>query len=248
MSIISDIAGSAINSALGNLAGGSDSSMQLGSISFPILPSDIEVSVKQNNGSVNINNFGEYNMLGKTGLKNCTVASFWPADDYSFAVASASMTPDEFVSKIEEMRTAGTVSDFSLSGSPISFKCTVDSFTYGYKDSSDDIYFTLGLREYRYIEGTAPQNLDSLTGLNKRPLSFLQKVAKNVHYYPGDNPLTSISRAVGAAAGATKECLPYLKAYRTVMKHGGITPGSVLQAASKTIKIDGVDVTKIIMH
>ena len=237
MSFISDT----INSALGSMAGGSESSMQLVGITFPILPSEISVSVKQQNGSVNINNFGEYCMLGRTGLKTCNLSGCWPAEDYSFAVASASLSPDEFVAKIEEIRTAGTVSDFSLSGSPISFQSIIDSFSYGYRDGSDDIYFSLGLREYRYIEGTAPANIDSLTKLNKRPESFLQKVGKNIHYMPGDNPLNCISRAVGAAAGATKECIPYLQAYNQVMKYGKMNPGDILKAG-KTIKINDIPI------
>lgn len=245
MGLLDSFMAGVMNSASGTSSGGR---VTLGEIVFPISPSAIEVSVKQDHGSVNINNYGEYLMLGKTGLKSCTLESLWPAEDYSFAVTSVSMSPEEFVAKIEAMRTAGKICSFSMSGSPIDFRAVVGSFRYGYKDSSDDIYFSLGLKEYRYIEGTAPKELDSKTGLNKRPETFLEKVGKSVNYYPGDNPLACISRAVGAAAGTTKACQPYLKQYKNVMKGGGIKPGNILQATSSGMKIDGIDLSKTILY
>lgn len=226
-----------LDGLMDSLEGTGSGFITLGDISFPILPSSIEVSVKQNHSSVNINNYGEYLMLGKTGLKTCTFESQWPAVDYSFAVISASFLPEEFINKIEELRTEGTVLPFSMGGSPINFQAVIDSFKYGYKDSSDDIYFAMMLKEYRYIEGTAPKELDDKTGLNKRPETFTEKVSQSVNYRPGENPLNCISRAVGKATGQTKTCQPYLKQYKALMKGGGIKPGNVLNIANGNIKV-----------
>ena len=39
-------------------------------VTFPVLPSELMVSVNMNHGTVNINNYGEYLMKGRTGLKS----------------------------------------------------------------------------------------------------------------------------------------------------------------------------------
>lgn len=48
-------------------------------VTFPVLPSELMVSVNTNHGTVNINNYGEYLMKGRTGLKSLTLAGFFPA-------------------------------------------------------------------------------------------------------------------------------------------------------------------------
>lgn len=47
-------------------------------VTFPVLPSELMVSVNTNHGTVNINNYGEYLMKGRTGLKSLTLAGFSP--------------------------------------------------------------------------------------------------------------------------------------------------------------------------
>ena len=61
-------------------------SSESAAVVFPVLPSELMVSVNTNHGTVNINNFGDYLMMGKTGLRTLTLSGFFPAQDYPFAM------------------------------------------------------------------------------------------------------------------------------------------------------------------
>ena len=81
-----------ILNAIGQAAQNLTISLSAGSsiVTFPVLPSELMVSVNTNHGTVNINNYGEYLMKGKTGLKSLTLSGFFPAQDYPFAYVSLS--------------------------------------------------------------------------------------------------------------------------------------------------------------
>jgi hypothetical protein len=226
---------------------GSDAVMTLNDIQFPVLPPHISVTAKQNNGTVHINNFGEFSMLGKTTLKTVSFSAFFPAQQYDFCMCNLDGSPNDYVSQIETMRTNNTICQFSISGTPINMTCTIESFVYGYNDGTDDISFTISLKEYRYVEGTAPKEINKKLGLNQRPESFLQKVGKNVTYYPGENCMDTISRAIGKAAGQTKSCKPYLQQYASIVRDGGIKPGNVLSIKNGKMSITDV-LNKTTLH
>ena len=173
-------------------------------VTFPVLPSELMVSVNTNHGTVNINNYGEYLMKGRTGLKSLTLAGFFPAQDYPFA--RMTLSPYTYIAELEAMRTGGEVCQLTVSDTPISMPCLISSFKFGEKDGSGDVYYELGLMEYRYVEvDTAAAKTDKTTGLAKRPESFWQKMKKNITYYPGDSIGNVVGRAIGKSVTLNNE-------------------------------------------
>ena len=136
-------------------------------VTFPVLPSELMVSVNTNHGTVNINNYGEYLMKGRTGLKSLTLAGFFPAQDYPFAMMT--MSPYTYITELESMRTGGEVCQLTVSDTPISMPCLISSFKFGEKDGSGDVYYELALTEYRYVTAAETGKTDPATGLKKRP-------------------------------------------------------------------------------
>lgn len=243
MSFLSSFAESVLSGFLNK--GANEASILLscnfGSINLPVLPSSFMLSVSNKNGTVNINNEGEYNMIGKTGLKTITLESFFPAQEYDFCLCSPE-SPSSYVTTIESWRTSGSPCQLTITGTPIDMPCLIESFTYGSKDSTPDLYYSLVLKEYRYIAGISPTKMDSLTGLKTRPAqSFLQKTVQNLTMYPGENPLQSIARAVGKTVGAgiTPQQSGYLAIYQKIMKHGGLSVGDAIELGKRSIKING---------
>lgn len=49
---------------------------------FPVNPTDFSITVAHRNTEVNVISVGDVNLIGKTGLKGVTIASFFPAKDY----------------------------------------------------------------------------------------------------------------------------------------------------------------------
>ena len=122
------------------------------SLIFPVVPSEFGVSVSNNNGTVNIINAGDYSMIGKTGLKQITISSFFPAQEYNFSTGDAN--PYELVEMIETWRMGTEPCNISVEDSPINFDCLIESFSYKENDGSGDVYFDLHLKEYRKIINT----------------------------------------------------------------------------------------------
>lgn len=58
-------------------------------LQLPVPVAGYKVTDPNNNSTLNINNLGTIKMLGKKGLRNVEIASFFPAQQYSFCVCSA---------------------------------------------------------------------------------------------------------------------------------------------------------------
>lgn len=203
-------------------------------VTFPVLPSELMVSVNTNHGTVNINNYGEYLMKGRTGLKSLTLAGFFPAQDYPFAMMT--MSPYTYIAELESMRTGGEVCQLTVSDTPISMPCLISSFKFGEKDGSGDVYYELALTEYRYVTAAETGKTDPATGLKKRPELFWQKMKKNITYYPGDSIGNVVGRAVGKSVTLNKEQFSKFQVYRSIIRSGGLSAGDIIRLTTMNLK------------
>lgn len=203
-------------------------------VTFPVLPSELMVSVNTNHGTVNINNYGEYLMKGRTGLKSLTLAGFFPAQDYPFAMMT--MSPYTYIAELEAMRTGGEVCQLTVSDTPISMPCLISSFKFGEKDGSGDVYYELVLTEYRYVTAAETGKTDPATGLKRRPESFWQKMKKNITYYPGDSIGNVVGRAVGKSVTLNKEQFSKFQVYRSIIRSGGLSAGDIIRLTTMNLK------------
>ena len=120
-----------------------DSKLQL-----PVKPSEYTVTVSHNNTAVNVIQLGDINLIGKTGLREISLSSFFPAKDYNFSNNSVRKTPLSYVKKIDEWRNSGEPIRVIITG-VLNMECTIESFSYGEQDATRDIYYTLQLKEYK---------------------------------------------------------------------------------------------------
>ena len=99
MSTASSILGSVLGALGGNGGDGCVFTLSGGgsSVAFPVSPPDFEVVNPYNNSTVNINNLGEINMIGKRGLATMKFSSFFPAQDYNFLQTVMAGSPYELV-------------------------------------------------------------------------------------------------------------------------------------------------------
>ena len=122
-----------------------DSKFQL-----PVKPKDYTINVASKNTTVNVINIGDINLIGKTGLREITLSSFFPAKDYNFSNNSDRKTPLTYVNKIEAWRTSGEPIRVIITG-VLNMECTIESFGHGEQDATGDIYYTLALKEYKKV-------------------------------------------------------------------------------------------------
>lgn len=214
-----------------------------GKIQLPIPPESFEVSVQQKNSTVNVNNLGELNMLGKTGLFTISLSSFFPNQQYSFCQCTPD-SPYNYIKTIESWRTSGKPARITISDTPINYSVTIENFKWGERDGTGDVYFTLDLKEYKFVGGAKDTTVNSVTGLKNRvDISNLGETIKNVMVYPGDSLMDVASRAFGVTTSITDENKTYLDAYKALAKGGGISSGNVLTVLNgKTLKVGNSNV------
>ena len=118
-------------------------------VRIPVLPSSYSVTSEQNNTTVDIIGLGEVTLRGKRKLREISFTSFFPYRyDSSYCDVSNIKTPQAYVKLIESMKQSSTVK-LIITGTPISFRCTIESFKWGEEDGTGDINYTITLKEYR---------------------------------------------------------------------------------------------------
>lgn len=121
-------------------------------IRLPVLPASFELTVDNLNSVVNVNAIGDINLIGKTGLKEISFSSFFPVQDYYFNEYSNPMKPFRFISKLESWRLSGKPVRVIVTRTHINLEMAIESFRYGEKDGTKDVYYTIAFKEYRRLK------------------------------------------------------------------------------------------------
>ena len=122
---------------------------------LPILPASFTVSLDNLHQTVDVHTRGEVTILGKRGLKNIELTSFFPAHDYPFAAYHKNQEPYSYVKRLlawQDDPVRLTITETNINDLMI-----FTSFSYGEPDSTGDIEYTMSLQEYRPPKYTKPQ-------------------------------------------------------------------------------------------
>lgn len=122
-----------------------------GAIQLPVKPTEFNVTVAHRNTVVNVIQLGDINLLGKTGLREVSLSSFFPDKDYNFSYNSGRKTPIACVNQIEEWRNSGKPVRVIITGL-LNMEASIESFAWGERDATGDIYYTMALKEYKKIK------------------------------------------------------------------------------------------------
>ena len=136
-------------------------------IRFPVLPPSYERQHTMNHQQVSVNKRGTVNLIGKPGLRTVQIDSFFPHDyNSSFCqVGEGEMQdPIAYIKAIDGMKkkvcrliitgsidTADDASSWMLA-EMLSMPVLIDSFNWGEKDGTRDVFYSLSLSEYVYLE------------------------------------------------------------------------------------------------
>lgn len=126
---------------------------------LPVTPSEFELRQAHNNTVVNITNLGELNLIGKKGLASMTVSSFFPSKDYHFCKYQGFPKPYECVKLIQGWKDSGKPIRVIVTNTPINYAMAIDSFVFGEKDGTGDVYFTLELKEYVFVKASKTEKV-----------------------------------------------------------------------------------------
>lgn len=120
-------------------------------LQLPVPPAEFELSQGNVNTVVNVYNIGEVNLIGKSKLATITISTFFPAQEYSFCQYTGFPQPYKCVNMIENWRKSGRPIRLVITETPINLACAIENFNYKEQDGTGDVYFTLELKEYRFL-------------------------------------------------------------------------------------------------
>lgn len=119
-------------------------------IQLPIVPSEFKVPSPINNETFTTINQGDIKMIGLRGLKSISIDAFFPKRDYPF-LRSRQYWGWEYVEIIETWIDRRVPIRLIVTNTPINIAMSIDSFEYGPQDGSGDIYYSLALSEFPFI-------------------------------------------------------------------------------------------------
>ena len=122
-----------------------------GALQLPVKPTEFNVTVAHRNTVVNVIQLGDINLMGKTGLREISLSSFFPAKDYNFSNNSGRKKPITCVNRLERWRKSGKPVRVIITDL-LNMEATIETFTWGERDATGDIYYTLTLKEYKKIK------------------------------------------------------------------------------------------------
>lgn len=136
------------------------------------------------NTVVNINEIGNINLIGKSDLKRVTIESFFPNQDYSFVTTQQRHDPYVYVDSIERWRKSGKPIRLIITETPVNIALAIESFTYGERDGSGDVYYSLELAEYVFTnvkeQSKKEYSPPSKSGITEEDLAISKSVIDNL--------------------------------------------------------------------
>ena len=126
-------------------------------LQLPVKPSEFNVTVAHRNTVVNVIQLGDINLMGKTGLREIALSSFFPDKDYHFSNNFGRKKPIACVNQLEGWRKSGKPVRVIITDL-LNMEATIESFAWGERDATGDIYYTLAIKEYKKIKTKSATN------------------------------------------------------------------------------------------
>lgn len=206
-------------------------SFYLSDVQLPVPPSKYDLTVKQLNSTVNINDFGDLNMLGKTSLVGMTLSGFFPNQKYGFCQCTPD-APYSYVNKILEWKNAGPIT-VVITETPVNYKMLIDSFSYGEHDGSGSVYYTIELKEYK-LPNAQPTISTNKNGLQIRPILTIPTITTTVNSIQN---LMDIARLLSPNDANTQ-----LNIYQKLAQQIVVSPGDIVKFNGTSITVGGKNV------
>ena len=120
-------------------------------IKLPVLPKEFKIQSGMKNENYDTISIGEIKLIGMPKLKSISFNSFFPAQDYPF-LRDKTHKAWEYVNMIEEWKSRRVPIRLIITDTPINMACSIENFEYGEQDGSRDVYYTLALEEFKFIQ------------------------------------------------------------------------------------------------
>lgn len=121
-------------------------------VQLPVNPEQISIAGSAKNNTSNTVGQGEINDLGFPGLKELSIGSFFPKTyngELYINTGGGFQDPDYYIKFFEDIKTAREPFRLIVTDLDINMLVSIENFTYTYQYGTDDVYYSLELKEYR---------------------------------------------------------------------------------------------------
>lgn len=126
-------------------------------IVLPVTPASYEVETGRTIEALDMQEVGQLNFPGLPALLDKPIECMFPAQVYPFCNAGTVTDPAYYIRKFEAFVSAGEVLRFVVSDTTVNVAVLIESFTYGERDGTNDVYATIRLRGYREVKAPAAE-------------------------------------------------------------------------------------------
>lgn len=149
---------------------------------LPVAPAEFNLSESVNIENENINNLGEVGLYGGNNLQKIELTSFFPKRYHPYCQYKSIKKPYDCVKFIKQPKEKGEPVRLLITGSNINKEFLIESFEYGEKDGTGDVYFTISFIEYKSIKIPKVKKSSSSSSPSKKPSRPSKKPSKNKKY------------------------------------------------------------------
>jgi len=120
-------------------------------LQLPVIPSKIDVTSPQKNETYQNIRQGDLKLIGLEGLKSISLSSFFPNQEYHF-LRDRTYKGWEYVNIIERWKKRRMPLRLIITDTPINWAVSLEKFTYGVRDGTGDVYYTIDLDFFPFIK------------------------------------------------------------------------------------------------
>lgn len=123
-------------------------------IQFPVNPEDIKIKSSSGNETQEVVKLGEVSTLRDSKLASLEFSSFFPVqNDGSPYILTKNRfrDPDFYLDFLIKIRDAHKPCRFLISDTKINMVVSIEDFEYGFESGDVDVYYSLGLKQYREV-------------------------------------------------------------------------------------------------
>lgn len=120
-------------------------------VQFPVNPPQLSVVTDTNDELLDVIKLGEVSEFGYISLSTIEIECFFPATKEAPYILTKGKfwKPQQYIDFLEKIMKDRKPFRFTVSGSKINFLASIESFTYGPIAGTDDINYTLNIRQYK---------------------------------------------------------------------------------------------------
>ena len=121
-------------------------------VKLPVNPESLDVKTSTNDELFEVLKLGEISEFGYTSLSTVEIDCFFPATKHggSYILTKGSFwTPQRYIDFFKKIIKDKKPFRFIVSDTKINFMATITDFAYGPRAGTDDISYTLSIREYK---------------------------------------------------------------------------------------------------